>query len=211
MIILALDTCLNACQAAVTRDGVALAVLTEPMQRGHQERLGPMVQEAVAQAGIRFADIDRIAVTVGPGSFTGLRVGLAFAKGLKLALGVPTIGIGTLEALAASAGEGGPAAAVIDGRRGQIYLQTFQDGVALSGPRTVSPDEARAEVEGQPKTMVVGPGAGLFPALDGHPLEYADPLAIARLGEREGGDASLTPIYLRAPDAKPQAARVGLG
>ncbi|MGH7024255.1 MAG: tRNA (adenosine(37)-N6)-threonylcarbamoyltransferase complex dimerization subunit type 1 TsaB, partial [Caulobacteraceae bacterium] len=111
MSLLAIDTCLAACQAAVISDGVALASLSEPMARGHQERLGPMVREAMDQAGLRFSELDRIAVTVGPGSFTGLRVGLAFAKGLALALDIPCTGVGTLAALAA--GAAGRRAAVI--------------------------------------------------------------------------------------------------
>ena len=72
------------------------------MHRGHQERLAPLVAEAMAQAGAAFPDLDRIGVTVGPGSFTGLRVGLAFAKGLAIALGIPCVGVGVLDALAAT-------------------------------------------------------------------------------------------------------------
>ena len=79
MIILGLDTALAACSVAVTRDGEVLAAMSEPMLRGHQERLAPMVQEVMAAAGLPFAALDRVGVTVGPGSFTGLRVGLAFA------------------------------------------------------------------------------------------------------------------------------------
>ena len=82
MIVLALDTCLFACSAAVVRGGELLARRIDPMARGHQERLAPLVQEVMAQAGLDFEALDRIGVTVGPGSFTGLRVGLAFAKGL---------------------------------------------------------------------------------------------------------------------------------
>ena len=128
MIVLSLDTALAACSVAVTRDGDVLAALSEPMHRGHQERLAPMVEEAMRAAGLPFTAIDRIGVTVGPGSFTGLRVGLAFAKGLGLALDRPCVGIGTLEALAASDPGPGLTVAVIDARRGQLYLQAFESG-----------------------------------------------------------------------------------
>ena len=100
MIVLAIDTCLFACSVAVVNDGRVLARRVEPMSRGHQERLAPLVQEAMAEAGLGFDKLDRIGVTVGPGSFTGLRVGLAFAKGLASALSIPAVGIGALEALA---------------------------------------------------------------------------------------------------------------
>src|SRR5579872_7102287 len=103
MIVLGLDTALGACSAAVLAQGRPLAVRSEPMTRGHQERLALMVREAMEAAGLPFSSLDRVGVTVGPGSFTGLRVGLAFAKGLGLALAKPCVGVGTLEALAASA------------------------------------------------------------------------------------------------------------
>jgi len=84
LIVLGLDTCLDACSVAV-RDGVRLlAATSEPMKRGHQERLAVMAQVTMAEAGIAFSALARVGVTVGPGSFTGLRVGLAFAKGLGL-------------------------------------------------------------------------------------------------------------------------------
>ena len=121
MIVLALDTTLAACSVAVVEDGRVLAARSEPMLRGHQERLAPLVAEAMAEAGVGFAALDRVGVTVGPGSFTGLRVGLAFAKGLSVALSIPCVGVGTLEALAASdarvGGKEGFIAAVIDARR----------------------------------------------------------------------------------------------
>jgi tRNA threonylcarbamoyladenosine biosynthesis protein TsaB len=101
--VLAFDTALEACSAALLDGGRVRATRSIAMARGHQERLGPLVAELLAEAELRPADLDRIGVTVGPGSFTGLRVGLAFAKGLGLALGRPVVGVGTLEALAASA------------------------------------------------------------------------------------------------------------
>ena len=99
MRILSIDTCLAACSVAVLDGERVLAAISEPMVRGHQERLASMAREAMAHAGLRFGDLERIGVTVGPGSFTGLRVGLAFAKGLSSALARPAVGVGSLEAL----------------------------------------------------------------------------------------------------------------
>jgi tRNA threonylcarbamoyladenosine biosynthesis protein TsaB len=97
---LVFDTALNACAVAVSRDGHILACASEPMQRGHQERLAPMVEAAMGFVDGAFDALDRIGVTVGPGSFTGLRVGLAFAKAMSLALDIPCVGVNSLEALA---------------------------------------------------------------------------------------------------------------
>jgi len=208
MIVLGLDTSLGACSAAVTRDGETLAALSEPMLRGHQERLATLVQETVRAAGLAFADLDRIAVTVGPGSFTGLRVGLAFAKGLGLALGKPCIGVGTLEALAASTHGPGLTCAVIDAKRGQVYLQIFESGAALMAPDALPVDVAAARLaelwRGGP-VLLVGPGAFLLaelaPEIVVDDRAAPDAAALCRLAaQRPVGPAR--PLYLRAPDAK---------
>jgi len=211
--LLAIDTCLNACSVALDRDGESLAHASEPMQRGHQERLAGMTAEVMAAAGLAFADLDRIGVTVGPGSFTGLRVGLAFAKGLALALDRPCVGVGSLEALWRSLEPetaSGPVAAVIDAGRGRVYLQVF-DGAPLGAPDIVEIEQALARLaETCPhgELVLTGPGAGLLaPALprarvDG--LQTPDPRAVARLA-RSAEPASARPLYLRAPDAKVKA------
>ena len=130
MIVLTIDTCLGACSAGLFDGDRPLAVRHEAMSRGHQERLAPMVAEVLAEAGVEPDQIDRVAVTIGPGSCTGLRVGVAFAKGFASAMAIPCIGIGTLEALSASLpASGGEPIAVVDGKRGQVYAQT---GVAGS-------------------------------------------------------------------------------
>ncbi len=203
MIVLGLDTAAGACSAAVLDGERLLAQRCETMVRGHQERLAPLVQETMAQAGLPFAALDRIAVTVGPGSFTGVRVGLAFAKGLALALDRPCIGVGTLDALAASAGPDGLVAAVIDAKRGQVYLQVFADGVALMAPDSLDIAVAAArlvELRQGRACRLVGTGAALLGG-DAAGLEVPDPAVVARLGAW----AALTPprpLYLRAPDAK---------
>ncbi|MCC7268565.1 MAG: tRNA (adenosine(37)-N6)-threonylcarbamoyltransferase complex dimerization subunit type 1 TsaB [Caulobacteraceae bacterium] len=199
--VLALDTCLTACSAAVVADGAVRAARSEPMARGHQERLAVLVREILAEAGVAPAALDRVGVTIGPGSFTGLRVGLAFAKGLGAALGRPVIGVGVLEALAFEIKR--PAAAVIDARRDQVYLQTF--AWTISTPVAASPDAARAAIAalGEGVTLV-GPGAGLFndlPAAHIAPRDAADPVAVARIAASRP-PAPLKPLYLRAPDAR---------
>jgi tRNA threonylcarbamoyladenosine biosynthesis protein TsaB len=209
MITLALDTAIGACSVAVVRNGEALAVLSEPMTRGHQERLGSIVKAAMEQAGVPFADLDRIGVTVGPGSFTGLRVGLAFAKGLGLALARPCIGVGTLEALAASDPGAGLTAAVIDGKRGQLYLQVFAGGAALMAPDALPVEIAAARLaelwRGGP-ARIVGPGADLLAGVlpDAQVIGRAapDPVALARLAAAKPADVPARPLYLRPPDAK---------
>ena len=137
-LVLALDTCLGACSVALVRGERTLAALSEPMTRGHQERLAPMVRELMTGAAAPFSALDRIGVTVGPGSFTGLRVGLAFAKGLGLALGRPVVGVGVLHALAQAAAPAGSCAAVIDAGRGRFYLQLFEAGEPLGAAETLS-------------------------------------------------------------------------
>lgn len=209
MIVLALDTALGACSAAVTRDGQALAAMSEPMTRGHQERLASLVQETMFEAGVAFADLDRIGVTVGPGSFTGLRVGLAFAKGLGLALGKPCIGVGVLEALAASNPGQGLTVAVIDAKRGQVYVQVFDAAAALMAPDALPIEDAAARLaelwRGGP-VRLVGPGGHLLAevAPEIEILERAgpDPLAVCALAAARPADVPARPLYLRAPDAK---------
>lgn len=206
MRLLALDTCLNACSVALVQDGDVLAVLSEPMSRGHQERLALMVREVLAAAGAGFDSLDRIAVTLGPGSFTGLRVGMAFAKGLGAALSIPVIGVGTLEALAASVPNASEVAAIVGGKRGQAFLQIFRGGAALTEPANVAV-ETLAEVIAPlgPDAVLAGPGVDLLfalrPTAPVRRLEAADPAAIARLA-RTRAPGSLSPLYLRAPDAK---------
>lgn len=207
MIVLALDTCLSACSAAVLDGERVLARASEPMTRGHQERLAPLVAEVMEAAGLAFSQLERIGVTVGPGSFTGLRVGLAFAQGLAAALGVPLAGVGTLEALAAEGGAGLVFAA-IDARRDQVYLQAFSDGVALSAPDALPVGVAAArlaEIGGGGAFALVGSGAPLLaqaaPLARIVQVDAADPAIVARLAAaRAPGPAK--PLYLRAPDAR---------
>ena len=209
MIVLAIDTTLGACSAAVLEDGRVRASRSEPMQRGHQERLAPLVSEVMAEAGAAFAELDRIGVTLGPGSFTGLRVGLAFAKGLALALDIPCVGVGALQALAASLDGAEVVAVVVEAGRGQIYLQLFDAGVARSAPEAVAvgdaPSRLRALAGGAPPVLV-GSAAILAEQLVESRFVFMaapDPAAVARLAASTSPpDHPPAPIYLRAPDAR---------
>jgi tRNA threonylcarbamoyladenosine biosynthesis protein TsaB len=206
MIVLGLDTCLAACSVAVSAGGRVLAHESEALARGHQERLAPMARRVMAAADLRFDQLARIGVTVGPGSFTGLRVGLAFAKGLGAALGAPVAGVGVLEALAAEAE--GLVFAAVDARRDQVYLQAFEDGRALMAPDALELGTAAARLAeiaaGRPATLV-GSGAPLLAMAAPQAQVLAPPGPDARLVARIAAarpPAPARPLYLRAPDAR---------
>jgi tRNA threonylcarbamoyladenosine biosynthesis protein TsaB len=203
VITLVIDTCLSACQVGLFDAGRMLAGASEAMERGHQERLAPMAAEVMA--GADFGDVDKIAVTIGPGSFTGLRVGLAFAKGLRLATGAPLAGIGTLEALAASADRA--AAGVIDARRGFVYVQAFERGRALAEPDIAPLADAARGLSLLENLTLVGPGTPLLadalPAAAIDPRGAPDLIVLGRLAEAASAAVDLRPFYLRAPDARP--------
>lgn len=184
MIVLALDTALDACSAALVRGNDLLASRTEPMTRGQAERLPPLVAELIAESGVSFAEIDRIAVTTGPGSFTGVRVGLSFARALALALGKPCIGVSTLEALALEAGEEGARAALIE-TPGASYFARYQDGAPVVAPQGIERGAHEALLAGAP---LRGPGA------------TPNVTALARRAMRLDPHAyAPAPLYLRAP------------
>jgi tRNA threonylcarbamoyladenosine biosynthesis protein TsaB len=212
---LVLDTALNACAVAVSRDGDVLAHASEPMQRGHQERLAPMVEAVMRSSGVDFDALDRIGVTVGPGSFTGLRVGLAFAKALSLALDIPCIGVNSLEALAA--GQAGFVAAAIAAKGDQLYLQAFLDGTALMAPDVLDTPVAAARLvelwSGDAATLVGSGASQLAGVLRSAVIDAAQSADICALAHLiEGRPSALVrprPLYLRAPDAKTIAERLG--
>src|SRR5215831_6358450 len=144
MLILAIDTALDACAAAVldTEAGGLVAHESQPMKRGHAEALMPLIARVMHQSGLSFAALDRIAVTTGPGRFTGLRVGLAAARGIALAAGKPAIGLSTLAAYATplvAADATHPVVAAINARHGQVYIQVFGPGGRTVVPARVAP------------------------------------------------------------------------
>lgn len=208
MPLLVIDTCLTACQVAVFDGARMLAGASEAMERGHQERLASMTAEVLHEARLGAHELARIAVTIGPGSFTGLRVGLAFAKGLRLGGGTPLAGVGTLAALAASAG-GGVAAGVVDARRGLVYVQAFAGERALAQPDILPLAAAAGQLAPLAGLRLVGPGADLLapllPAAEIVRRTVPDLAALGRLAAVASPDPDLRPLYLRAPDARPAA------
>jgi len=217
--ILAFDTAMSACSAALWENGAVCARRFEAMARGQAEALVPMITDLMDEAGIKFSGLDLIAVTVGPGAFTGLRIGLAAARGMALAAAVPCLGITTLEAVAEGVPEeertGAPLLVVLTTKRQDVYAQVFDARLApLSSPRVLLPDKLMEMVPAG-RVVVAGDAAGEVVALlgtrgiDAAPSTAAglpDAAMIAAIAARRWtpGDevAAPTPLYLRPPDAK---------
>ena len=220
MRVLAIDTALAACSAAVldTRQDAIVAGETRMMERGHAEALVPLIARVMEQAALAFTELDRVAVTVGPGSFTGLRVGISAARAIALAAGKPVVGVSTLAAYAApymAQNDTAPVVAAIDARHEHVYLQAFgAGGRALIAPCIMSLREA-AQVAGE-NARLVGSAAQLLaaawpagkkPPAMVEPRPAPDIAWAARLGATASeSNAPPRPLYLRAPDAQPQAA-----
>lgn len=190
MIVLGIDTALDACSVAIVRDDDVLASLSERMNKGQAERLAPMMQEALEQAGLAAADIDRIAVTTGPGSFTGVRVGLSFARAFALAIQKDCIGVSTLEALALQAGETGLRASLIE-TPGAAYCALYDNGAPLLAPAGIE--------HGQHERLFAEAAAGRPFELIG-PGVIVDVAALAKRAARlDPAHYTPAPSYLRAP------------
>jgi tRNA threonylcarbamoyladenosine biosynthesis protein TsaB len=211
VITLAVETCLGACSVALLEDDTVLAHTWQAMERGHAEALAPMVQAAMA--GRDFAAPDRLAVTVGPGTFTGQRVGLSFMRGLRLALRKPLTGVTSLEAMAAAASaETGTARAAVlhDARRDEAYLALAENGAA-SPPRILPFAAAIEAVRAFGPCVLAGTGAlaakeKLEDTFALSSIRQPDALFVARLAAGRPAPAAdappPAPLYLRAPDAK---------
>jgi len=209
MKLLAVETCLGACSVALLDDSVVLS--HHLMERGHAEALAPMVEAAMHQAGIAFSDIDRLAVTTGPGTFTGQRVGLSFMRGLRLALDKPLIGVTTLEAIAAAAmaeTAKSKAAVIHDARREEAYLLLQQDQTVVQQPAVMLFQEAVERIAAFGPCALAGTGAKaaaekLGPTFVLSAIRQPDALWVARLAaQRPATHDAPGPLYLRAPDAK---------
>jgi tRNA threonylcarbamoyladenosine biosynthesis protein TsaB len=222
-VILGIDTATAATAAALwAPDGPAVERRDDPPpgeRPGHAGRLLVLVEEALAEAGATWDDVERIAVGVGPGGFTGLRIGIATARALAQARDLPVAGVSSLEALATAARDaaGAPSSgtllAVIDARRGEVFAAAWRDGVRVLEPVAIAPEELASMLDGP--ALAVGDGAVRFRAEleragavvppDGAPAHRVSALAVCRLGataapaERD----ALLPDYRREPDAKP--------
>jgi tRNA threonylcarbamoyladenosine biosynthesis protein TsaB len=222
MLLLAIDTAGPACAAALARrtaegEPEILTRREETIGRGHAERLIPMIQEALVTAEVGFPDLDRIAVTTGPGSFTGIRVGIAAARGLALALDIPAIGIGSLAALAEPAVRSmkeGMVAVVLDAKHGQVYALVRD----IASKRDISPtallklEAVVASLAHAPAPLVlIGSGAPLVAAKLANPdvviasTDASPDIAmVARLGLSGEAGSPPVPLYSRGADARPQ-------
>jgi tRNA threonylcarbamoyl adenosine modification protein YeaZ len=188
--ILAFDTSAAHCAAALLWDG-GLILRDEPMEKGQAERLVPLLEDVLKEAGLGWHDLKALAVGTGPGNFTGVRIAVAAARGLALGLGIPAVGVTRLEALAF--GLPRPVTVIEDARRGEVYVQEFN--VEGAGPARL--DLAGATVTGAVTGSAAGPSA----------LALAMPVveAIARIGAQRAltPQPRPAPFYLRGADAAP--------
>ncbi|MBL4800584.1 MAG: tRNA (adenosine(37)-N6)-threonylcarbamoyltransferase complex dimerization subunit type 1 TsaB [Emcibacter sp.] len=223
--LLALDSALSSCSAAVIEGGEIKSEIFENRMRGQAERLMPICQDVCEQAGLSFDDLDAIAVTCGPGTFTGVRIGLAAAKGLALALGIPLVGVTSLDVVARNAADkrgNGRIAIAFDARRSEVYWQIFDvmggRVVPVMTPVAVPLVDIESHIDDQ-VTAVIGTGAELvksflsqdaqdrlsFPDLPSQPTAGTlGQIAYERLEEELASGVkveAVVPLYLRAPDA----------
>ncbi|KQT84407.1 tRNA (adenosine(37)-N6)-threonylcarbamoyltransferase complex dimerization subunit type 1 TsaB [Methylobacterium sp. Leaf466] len=217
MRILAIDTALESCSACIATEesDALLAVESMVLVRGHAEALLPLIERVVARCVGGFESLDRVAVTVGPGSYTGLRVGLSAARAIGLATGIPVVGVTTLSALLAPVlathGEGLIAAA-IDARHGSIYLQAMNPADGIIVPPSLVPLDEAAAMIGTRATLVGSGAPMLAAAMSARGVETTiagtaspDIAWVASLGFLADPEQALPrPLYLRGPDATPQ-------
>jgi tRNA threonylcarbamoyladenosine biosynthesis protein TsaB len=214
MKLLAVDTALGACSCAIVEDARILAHRFEIMDRGHAERLAPMVDEAMRETGLAFSDLQRLAVTTGPGTFTGQRVGLAFMRGLRVALKIPLTGITTLEAMATAAiaqTSAAYGAALHDAKRNEVYFELLHEDRTLI-PSTIATFEGAmtAISEATQNAKLAFAGTAAASAAIKYPGEaivsgvgLPDALWVARIAlTRKASGEAPKPLYLRPPDAK---------
>jgi len=224
MLILAIDTALDACAAAVldTGTGKLIAQESQALKRGHAEALMPLIARVMKESALPFAALDRVAVTTGPGSFTGLRVGLSAARGIGLAAGKPVVGLTTLSAYAApivsEAGEQ-PVISAIDARHDQVYFQVVSGNGSSLVRAKVAPIAEALEASSFGAPHLVGNAARIL--ADRWPSDAPPPIKVEALAAPDinwvawlgaavtPGTAPAKPFYLRAPDAKPSQDVIG--
>jgi tRNA threonylcarbamoyladenosine biosynthesis protein TsaB len=225
MRILAIDTSCGAASIAVLDSDAQQAIVHESvtMARGHAEVLAPMLERAMREVEGGMGSIERVAVAVGPGSFTGIRIGLAMARAIALTLEVPVVGISTLVAFAGpllEEAKPGVIAAAIDAKHGQVYFQLFEsNGRLIFSPRALTVRDAvrligggPARLSGDAAQMIAEEaqrGGGDFDASQA--LAFPDIVALARIGLAADPAAwPARPLYVKAPDAHPPRADAGV-
>lgn len=208
MRLLVIDTSGPECAAGIYDAGAGkmLGLRSETIGKGHAEILPGMIGDAAKAAALPLDALDRIAVTVGPGSFTGIRVGVAMARGLALSLGIPAVGVTTLQVVAEPAlAQAQPVLALIDARREELYSQLFEaDGSALEEAKALGYEEARC-LAGQRGAILVGSGARILEGLPSPQIDSMPLVSIGRIGARLPEETKASPLYIRGADAKPQA------
>jgi len=215
MIILAFDTAMGAGSVAVVRDGVSLAQCFEPNGKALAEQLVPMVEATLTQAGQTYASIDCLGVTIGPGTFTGMRIGISAARAMALASGKPLIGVSTLEVIARQVADAMPDETRInvcfDARRGEVYQQSFErtsedDLLPLSEPGVYLHAVAQ-EFLARQSGIIIGSGIAVLQnithlqCVEGYEKINVQTLA-SIVAQRPASPEMPLPLYLRAPDAK---------
>ena len=212
--LLAIDTCGPLCSAALAEGENLIAIRNEDIGRGHAERLMPMLEEMLRESNIDWSQLNKIVCTIGPGSFTGLRVGLATARGLALALNCLCIGVSVFEAFAAvvqADNNNQPFVVAMDAKRNQVWLQLYNgNSLPMAEPLALSNDDARRDI---PASIInlYGSGAPLLAIENSRyivknssasaPIEGVVKIAMAR----KSNSIKPKPLYLRNPDAKPQS------
>ncbi len=203
MLILGIDSAASACNACVWRDGKVLALAAEQMERGQDRRLMPMIVETIQQAGVDFPALDRIAVTRGPGSFTGLRIGLAAARGIGLAANKPVIGIDRFLVYREQfKTRPGNLLAIIDSKRQELFCRFYPANGQATEATMMMPDEIEKFLSENKNTVVAGDAtlpsniAILKPAEN----EIVTTAALAARAIPDHPDFLPRPLYIRPPD-----------
>ena len=225
MLLLAIDTAGPACAVALARatgsEPEILARIDERIGRGHAELLMPMIEEALRNTQLSFDELDRIAVAVGPGSFTGVRLGVAAARALALALNISAVGVGSLEAIALPITRThriGTVVAVLDAKRGEVYAlaEDLSSTKVILDAASIPTADLAGRLATLPRPLVlVGAGAPIVAAALGpesasifSETDVPDIADVAALGLRSKAVGPPVPLYARGADAKPQAGKV---
>ena len=207
MLILGLNTSGPACETVLLQDGQVIAHRHESMTRGQDARLTGLVSELFEETGLAMTDLSRIAVVTGPGSFTGVRVGVAFARGLSLALKIPSVGVTALEA-ALPDGQQGSAIVLLPAKRRPPEItywgQRFRSGAATGAPEEIGLEAVTEELTAHPH-FVYGDGLEALsarqPDLQIHPARPRATRAAAIAENADDTTRPASPVYVRAPDA----------
>lgn len=218
MLILAMESTAKAASVALVRDGALVAQSTQCSGLTHSRTLLPMAEDLLKNAGVKLAEVDRFAVAHGPGSFTGVRIGVAAVKGLAWAAEKPAVGVSTLEAMAwhgVAAGEGSLICCAMDARRNQVYNALFEirngKPVRLTEDRAISLDDLMADLKADGRTpFLVGDGAHLCKAAMDFAMlapgnlrmQSAWGVAMAAMDKPDASGAALQPVYLRLSQAE---------